>query len=140
MCHEIATPELSEDLGEVVAHETVTGGVVLWVDHGHFPAREIRVKAVEKRGVLKGFGKHGEEVLVPAGGAFGLQVDLDVTAEDDRSGGAKFLAKPGEHARLHVVLEDANAGVGVVELRLRDLVEVDDMLGADNAKPFVAPW
>ena len=66
--------------------------------------------------------------------ALGPEINFDVATENDRSRCPKLLPQTGEYAGLHVVLEDADACVRIVELGLGDLIEIDNMFGSHDAQ------
>src|SRR5262245_45041983 len=131
---EIATAKFRKDLSKVIRQEAVTRGVVVWPDLGDFPPWKISVDSVEKRGVLEFREQWLKKMSVPTIWLPNGHIRIDVSAENDRALGREFLVPAIELSSLHVILEHVEARLDVIKAYVRNLIEEDEMLEADDTE------
>ena len=131
---EVPTAEFSKNLREIIGQEAVAGGVVFRPDLRHFPARKIGVDAVEESGVLQFLWQGLKKVSVSSFGLSGFEIRVDVSTKHDGALGREFLIAAAELSGLHVVFQNADAGLGVIKARVGNLIEENEVLETDHAK------
>src|SRR5262249_48786953 len=107
--------QFRKDLGEIIGQETVAGGVVVGANLWHFPARKIRVDAVQERRVLK-FGRERLKKMpvLPFRLTYS-DVGVNVAAQNNRARRGELLVAAIELPCLHVILEHVEARLNIVE-------------------------
>ena len=130
--------KLSQDFGKVVRHETVTYGVVGRVDNRHFPAGQIAVKPVEKVVSCSSGGRTAKRCAYLPEGRFAFK-STSMFPPSTIEADVNLLAHAGKDACLHVVLERADACIGIVEPRFGYFIEINNVLDAHDAQTLRCP-